>query len=294
MLAPTWISRASATQRAGRTGRGKIEWDPLKFFLLFIVLHYVYSIIFFFPPSVRKGTVYRLYSRNAFKTYMQPFDQGELVRSPLDNTILSLRDMLDESVTPILLECLEPPDISTIERSFQSLHASNFISEATDDGLITSLGSLVVALGIDLTLGAFVGLGIQFGVAAEAIQIAAILSFPKPPWAISSPIYHDTLTFNEIVRKTFVSRCFFDAGLFSEPLAISNLLHDYSNCKNKNQFCWKHSVSATRIRHLYGTVESLKRRVAERLNVSVEVLEVNNPPYLMDHASEFFDAYWFY
>mmetsp|Transcript_8856 Transcript_8856/g.19868 ORF Transcript_8856/g.19868 Transcript_8856/m.19868 type:complete len:2027 (-) Transcript_8856:217-6297(-) len=254
ILMPTWISRASATQRAGRTGR------------------------------VREGSVYRLYSRNAFQKYMQPFDQGELVRSPLDNTILSLRDMLDEAVTPILLECLEPPDISTIERSFQSLHASNFISDPTDEGAITSLGSLVVALGIDLTLGAFVGLGIQFGVAAEAIQLAAILSFPKTPWAISSPMYHDTDTFNEIVSKTFVSRCFFDAGLFSEPMAISNLLHDYSNCQDRNQFCWKHRVSATRMRHLYGTVDSLKRRVADRLSVRTEVLSTDTPPYLMHHA----------
>jgi len=254
MLVPTWISKASATQRAGRTGR------------------------------VRSGNVYRLYSRNTFKLYMQPFDQGELVRTPLDSTILNLRGMLNEAVTPILLDCLEPPDISNIDRSFQSLHASNFISDPTDEGEITSLGSLVVALGIDLTLGAFVGLGIQFGVAAEAIQLAAILSFPKTPWAISSPMYHDTQTFNDIVSKTFVSRCSFDAGLFSEPMAISNLLHDFSHCKDRNQFCWKHSVSGVRMRHLAGTVESLKRRVAQCLDVRAEVLEMKTPPKSMGYA----------
>jgi len=138
-----------------------------------------------FQSSVREGNVYRLYSRNAFQKYMPVFEAGEIVRVPLDSVILSLREMLNEAVTPILLDCLEPPDISTIERSFQSLHESNFISDATDEGEITSLGSLVVALGIDLTLGALVGLGIQFGVAAEAIEIAAILSFPKTPWAVS-------------------------------------------------------------------------------------------------------------
>ena len=251
MLVPTWISKASATQRAGRTGR------------------------------VREGNVYRLYSRNALHRYMQPFESGELVRSPLDNTILSLRDMLDEEVTPILLECLEPPDISNIERSFKSLHSSNFISDPSDLGDITSLGSLVVALGVDLTLGAFVGLGIQFGVAAEAIEMAAILSFPKTPWAISSPMYHDAVTYNEIMSKTFTSRCFFDAGLFSEPMGVSNLLYDYSNSKDSNQFCWKHRVSGTRMRHLYGTVKSLKQRVAERLSIGTAALELENPPYLM-------------
>ena len=254
MLVPTWISKASATQRAGRTGR------------------------------VREGNVYRLYSRNAFHKYMQPFDQGELVRSPLDNTILSLRDMMQEAVTPILLECLEPPDISNIERSFQSLHTSNFISNPSDDGEITSLGSLVVALGIDLTLGAFVGLGIQFGVAAEATQMAAILSFPKSPWAISSPMYHDAATFNDIVSKTFLSKDYFDSGLYSEPMGISNLLHDYSNCSDRKHFCWKNGISATRIKHLYGTVESLKQRVAERLSVGTTVLEMDEPPYLMPES----------
>ena len=238
-----------------------------------------YSFIVSLHPPVRPGTVYRLYSRNAFYHYMPMFEQGELARSPLDNTILSLRDMLNEAVTPILLDCLEPPDISTIERSFQSLHASNFISSPTDEGVITSLGSLVVALGIDLTLGALVGIGIQFGVAPEAIQLAAILSFPKTPWAVSSPMYHDTDTFNEIVSKTFVSRCHFDAGLFSEPMAISNLLHAYSSCKDKKQFCWKHKVVASRMGHLHGTIESLKRRVAERLGVSPQALEIESPPY---------------
>ncbi|KAL7553079.1 hypothetical protein ACHAWF_016337 [Thalassiosira exigua] len=254
MLVPTWISRASATQRAGRTGR------------------------------VREGNVYRLYSRNTFHKYMPPFEAGEMVRVPLDNVILSLRNMLNEEVTPILLDCLEPPDISNIERSFQSLHESNFISDPTDDGKITSLGSLVVALGIDLTLGAFVGLGIQFGVAAEAIIIAAILSFPKTPWMITSPLYHEHDQFNDIVSKTFASRCHFDGGLFSEPLATANLLYDYASSKSRGNFCWKHGISASRMKNLHSTAESLKRRVANYVNLPSEVLEMKEPPYLMPNA----------
>lgn len=59
----------------------------------------------------------------------------------------SLREMLGEAVTPILLECLEPPDMKNIHRSFKSLFQSNFINDPSDDGEITPLGSLVVALG---------------------------------------------------------------------------------------------------------------------------------------------------
>ena len=254
MLQSTWISRASATQRAGRTGR------------------------------VRNGNVYRLYSRNAYDKYMAPFEAGEMVRIPLDSVILSLRDMLKEEVTPVLLSCLEPPDISNIDRSFKSLHKANFIDVPGDDCEITSLGALVVALGIDLTLGALVGLGIQFGVGAEAIEMAAILSFPKTPWAISNPLYHETDEFNNITSRTFVSRCRFDAGLHSEPLGIMNLLHSFRMAKSKGEFCRNECVSFTRLRHLHGTVDSLRRRVADRLNVPMDFLEVEEPPFEAPHA----------
>jgi hypothetical protein len=55
--------------------------------------------------------------------------------------------MLGEAVTPILLESIEAPNLQNIERSFKSLFDANFISFPTDDGEITSLGALVVALG---------------------------------------------------------------------------------------------------------------------------------------------------
>jgi HrpA-like RNA helicase len=173
MLVPTWISRASATQRAGRTGR------------------------------VRPGTVYRLYERETFTTYMEEFEQGEMVRVPLDDVILTLKEMMpDEAITDVLASCLEPPNFSTIDRSFQSLHSSQFITSPTDDESckITQLGHFVSALGIDLALGSLIGLGIQFGVGAEAIQLAGVLSFPKSPWIQSNPLVHETKEFNSTFR----------------------------------------------------------------------------------------------
>ena len=166
LLTPAWISQASAIQRAGRTGR------------------------------VRNGNVYRLYSRAAFEDYMAKFEIGEMSRVPLDNVILDLKQMLHEEATPVLLECLEPPELRTIERSFESLHQQRFLSTPDDSGDITNLGSFVASLGIDLLLGSLIGLGIQFGVGAEAIEIAAILSFSKSPWIISNPLFHEAFEFN--------------------------------------------------------------------------------------------------
>ena len=166
LLTPAWISRANAIQRAGRTGR------------------------------VRNGNVYRLYTRKAFDEYMAKFEIGEMSRVPLDSVILDLKEMLHEEATPVLLDCLEPPELRTIERSFESLHAQRFLTEPDDSGDITNLGSFVASLGIDLMLGSLIGLGIQFGVGAEAIEIAAILSFAKSPWIISNSLFHESPEFN--------------------------------------------------------------------------------------------------
>lgn len=168
MLTPTWISRASATQRAGRTSRVRAG-----------------------------GTVYRLYTRDVFERWMEPFEPGEMVRIPLDSVILMLKQIVsEEAVTDVLSSCLEPPDIKTIEKSFQSLFDSHFITSPDDACKVTTLGRFVSALGIDLALGSLIGLGIQFGVGAEAIQIAGILSFPKSPWVISNPLIHTPKDYN--------------------------------------------------------------------------------------------------
>lgn len=91
MLEPVWISRASATQRAGRTGR------------------------------IAPGTVFRLYSRECYNQHMMQFEPGEMVRIPLDSVILTLKEMMadDEIVTNVLYDCIEPPNMNTIDRSFK-------------------------------------------------------------------------------------------------------------------------------------------------------------------------------
>lgn len=171
LLLPTWISKASATQRAGRTGR------------------------------VRPGTVYRLYTRSNYEDDMDQFELGEMVRIPLDSVILTLKGMLhDEEVKPVLMDCLEPPNLDTIERSFDSLFRSRFLTSPDETSDITSLGTFVSHLGLDLALGSLIGLGIQFGVAAEAVQIAGILSCPQTPWVMSSPLVHEPEVFNRKYR----------------------------------------------------------------------------------------------
>jgi HrpA-like RNA helicase len=128
-----------------------------------------------------------MYARETYEKHMDAFEPGEILRIPLDSVILMLKEMLSsESVVEVLHHCIEPPNIKTIDRSFESLYRSHFISSPDDSCTVTTLGAFVSALGVDLALGSLIGLGIQFGVGKESIMLAAVLSFPKTPWIMSS------------------------------------------------------------------------------------------------------------
>lgn len=168
MLVPAWISKANAIQRAGRTGR------------------------------VASGNVFRLYSRQVYEYGFEPYENGEILRIPLDSVILTLKDIIpeSESIARVLRSCIEPPDLDAIDNSLVHLHKARFTTSSQDDCGITELGKFVASLGIDLELGSLVGLGIQFGVGAEAIQLAGILACDKGPWHMGNPLVHETDQFN--------------------------------------------------------------------------------------------------
>ena len=251
LLTSAWISRASATQRKGRTGR------------------------------IAKGTVYRLFTKSCYEKNMEPFEPGEMLRIPLDSVILMLKGILkeSESVSQVLLEFLEPPNAWTIDRSFQSLTASRYITRPDDEADITSLGSFVSSLGIDLSLGSLIGLGIQFGVGVESIWLAGVLSFPTMPWIKSNPLIHGSKEFNEMAAKTVCSRFHFNKGLHSEPFAMINLVWEYNNAEasKKAKWCWENGVNEPRLRRLASACFNLQRKVADLLGISPDNLEVEAP-----------------
>jgi HrpA-like RNA helicase len=136
-LVNTWISKASSTQRAGRTGR------------------------------VRPGKVFRLYSKHLFAG-MQDHEESEIHRTPLQDVILGLRSMLEASVgftgvVPILKDLLEPPDMRNVHKSFDYLHYAGMITVPDDIGALTSKGRLAGNLPVDLQLGCLIAYGVALG-----------------------------------------------------------------------------------------------------------------------------------
>ncbi|GFH53217.1 hypothetical protein CTEN210_09693 [Chaetoceros tenuissimus] len=254
ILETQWISKANAKQRSGRTGR------------------------------VREGSVYRLYPKSAFESHFQPFEEGEMLRSPLDSVILNLRTIIakEDSVTQMLKECIQAPDLKQIENSYASLYNRFLISEPSDHFDVTALGSFVSALGIDHAIASMVGVGAILGLLPETIDMAAILSFPKSPWLLSNAILQEPEIFNEISSKTFVSISKFDGGLFSELFSIMNLLFKFERAKDRHSFCRKNSVSFPRISRLLSIRNNLVARVAAYMRLDAKYCRASESPSNMD------------
>ena len=85
----------------------------------------------------------------------------------------------------------------------------------------------------------------------------------------------------DIASKTFVSKCKYDDGLFSDPFAIMNLLWDYERCQNISHFCTKHHLSLQRMKSLVKTRNMLRQRVAQTLQCDIIKLSYTKPPRLM-------------
>lgn len=83
--------------------------------------------------------------------------------------------------------------------------------------------------------------------------------------------------------KTFSSKCHFDAGLFSEPLAIMNLLWEYENVQSqdRDRWCRFHGVFPPRIRRLASSCENLTKRVCDFVGVAPSAITVDMPPVQM-------------
>jgi hypothetical protein len=81
-----------------------------------------------------------------------------------------------------------------------------------------------------------------------------------------------------------VSKCHFDASLYSDPFAIMNLMWDYEQADHKSGWAYHYCVSAPRMRRLLTTRNSLRNRVADFVGIHSDRLRLVAPPVNMPHA----------
>ncbi len=247
-LTARWISKSSAKQRAGRTGR------------------------------VRHGTVYRMYTREVYESFDE-FDTAEIRRRPLDSLILGLKAMLEQPVIPLLNSVLQPPSMTHVEKAFESLFKQRFIAEPSDTGDLTMHGKFVARLGLDLQVGNFVALGIQFGCLAEAVIIAAAISFGRSPFRVVSPLIHtDPDDFNHLMASVVKFSVELDAGWYCEPMIVAQILWGCSSLdpRERDYYCRRHFLSVTKVQQLNHHAKHIANRVASILGLTCPLL--GTPP----------------
>jgi HrpA-like RNA helicase len=197
---------------------------------------------------------------------MNEYDSGEMGRQPLDWVILSLRQMLNEKIVPILNDVLERPPMEHIDRAFTSLHSDGLLTAPNDDGELTGLGSFISKLGLDIRLGRLIGLGAMFGCLPECIAMACMLSATKSPFRIATELTQkDPRDYSETVNAIMHARHRLDCGVLSEPIMYINLLYLYRTSSSKHLFCTTYGLAHIRMKQLNNSYTHLLTRVNEAL-----------------------------
>ena len=62
-------------------------------------------------------------------------------------------------VIPVLMNLIEPPDMTNVSKSFDVLHGVGMISIPNDDGLLTETGKMAGSLPVDLYLSRMIAYG---------------------------------------------------------------------------------------------------------------------------------------
>ncbi|EDV49067.1 probable ATP-dependent RNA helicase spindle-E [Drosophila erecta] len=148
----TWASKANCRQRAGRVGR------------------------------LRSGRVYRMVNKSFYQREMAEFGIPEMLRMPLQNSVLRAKELEMGSPIEILALALSPPNLSDIQNTILLLKEVGALFLTVDgvynamDGDITYWGTIMSRLPLDTRLSRLIILGYVFNLLEEAIIIAAGLS----------------------------------------------------------------------------------------------------------------------
>lgn len=157
----TWISKASASQRAGRAGR------------------------------TGPGHCYRLYSSAVFENHFQAFSEPEILQVPIEGVVLQMKSMHIDAVVNFPFPT--PPDrlaLRKAETLLTHLNALGFSSSGSDSnmssqhmtigGHITELGKAMALFPVSPRFSKMLVAARSGGVLPYVIAVVATLSVGNP------------------------------------------------------------------------------------------------------------------
>ncbi|KAL7400689.1 hypothetical protein ABVT39_016069 [Epinephelus coioides] len=139
-----WISRASSEQRKGRAGR------------------------------TGPGVCYRLYAESDYDAFA-PYPVPEIHRVALDSLILQMKSMCLGD--PLSFVFIDPPPAASIQTAVTYLKEQGALDSHAE---LTSIGSLLAQLPVDVVIGKMLVLGCLFNLVEPVLTVAAALSVQSP------------------------------------------------------------------------------------------------------------------
>ncbi|XP_068569916.1 probable ATP-dependent RNA helicase DHX34 [Cebidichthys violaceus] len=139
-----WISRASSEQRKGRAGR------------------------------TGPGVCYRLYAESDYDAFA-PYPVPEIHRVALDSLILQMKSMCLGD--PLSFIFIDPPPAASIQTAVTYLKEQGALDNRAE---LTSIGSLLAQLPVDVVIGKMLVLGSLFNLVDPVLTVAAALSVQSP------------------------------------------------------------------------------------------------------------------
>ncbi|XP_074535431.1 putative ATP-dependent RNA helicase DHX34 [Halichoeres trimaculatus] len=139
-----WISRASSEQRKGRAGR------------------------------TGPGVCYRLYAESDYDAFA-PYPVPEIHRVALDSLVLQMKSMCLGD--PLSFVFIDPPPASSIQTAVTYLKEQGALDSRSE---LTSIGSLLAQLPVDVVIGKMLVLGSLFHLVEPVLTVAAALSVQSP------------------------------------------------------------------------------------------------------------------
>lgn len=142
-----WASKVNCRQRAGRVGR------------------------------LRSGRVYRMVSKAFYLEEMKEFGIPEMLRSPLQNSVLKAKELEMGRPSEILALAMSPPNLSDIQNTVLLLKEVGALYTTVDgvyeelDGDLTYWGTIMSRFPLDVRLSRLIILGYVFNCLEEVIVI---------------------------------------------------------------------------------------------------------------------------
>jgi hypothetical protein len=288
MLQTKWISKASAKQRAGRTGR------------------------------TCDGVVYRLFPKSIYDR-MKDRTPPAVQQKPLHDAVIRMLGLLHNevyfsnrtSIADIFDDLVEPPDRRRLQDDLAYLHrnhlimnrpvtSSNAAPERNDNNneidehgvMLTVVGKFASEMPLSSHLSRLIFYSIILEIPEYGVIVASILSFNTRPFRNPLLTYKTAGEYNHTTRKVFLSNVDIDRQEYCEPLMLLKLYilwtMNYRDKDKKIAFCNRYNLDQGKMVKFSDSINNVRTKVndfCKEYNLGISEIKTLGLPIQVDRET---------